>query len=110
VSTATTLVDRVRHRLASSGTPVSHSAVAAAVRAESDGVLGDLQVLAALRELQQELVGAGPLEPLLADPDTTDVLSADPTRYGSSSAASCAAPRCASRIPRRSAGWPSGWR
>jgi pilus assembly protein CpaF len=78
VSTATTLVDRVRHRLASSGAPVSHSAVAAAVRAESDGVLGDLQVLAALRELQQELVGAGPLEPLLADPDTTDVLVSGP--------------------------------
>jgi pilus assembly protein CpaF len=52
--------------------------VAAAVRAESDGVLADLQVLAALRELQQELVGAGPLEPLLADPDTTDVLVSAP--------------------------------
>jgi pilus assembly protein CpaF len=52
--------------------------VAAAVRAESDGVLADLQVLAALRELQQELVGAGPLEPLLADPDVTDVLVSAP--------------------------------
>ena len=78
MSTATALVDRVRHRLASTGAPVSHSAVAAAVRAESDGVLGDLQVLAALRELQQELVGAGPLEPLLADPETTDVLVSGP--------------------------------
>jgi pilus assembly protein CpaF len=52
--------------------------VAAAVRAESDGVLADLQVLAALRELQQELIGAGPLEPLLADPDVTDVLVSAP--------------------------------
>ncbi|MBV8539099.1 MAG: TadA family conjugal transfer-associated ATPase [Pseudonocardiales bacterium] len=68
------LVDRVRHRLAAAGAAVTPSAVAAAVRAESDGVLADLQVLSALRELQQELVGAGPLEPLLADPDTTDVL------------------------------------
>jgi pilus assembly protein CpaF len=68
------LVDRVRHRLAAAGAEVTPGAVAAAVRAESDGVLADLQVLSALRELQQELVGAGPLEPLLADPDTTDVL------------------------------------
>jgi len=72
------LVDRVRHRLAAAGVAVSPSAVAAAVRAESDGVLADLQVLSALRELQQELVGAGPLEPLLADPETTDVLVSGP--------------------------------
>jgi pilus assembly protein CpaF len=72
------LVDRVRHRLATAGAAVSPGAVAAAVRAESDGVLADLQVLAALRELQQELVGAGPLEPLLADPDITDVLVSAP--------------------------------
>jgi pilus assembly protein CpaF len=77
-SPATALADRVRHRLATTGAPVSPSAVAAAVRAESDGVLADLQVLAALRELQQDLVGAGPLEPLLADPDTTDVLVSAP--------------------------------
>jgi pilus assembly protein CpaF len=75
---STQLVDRVRHRLASAGEAVSPSAVAAAVRAESDGVLADLQVLAALRELQQELVGAGPLEPLLADPSITDVLVSGP--------------------------------
>ena len=72
------LVDRVRHRLATAGAEVSPGAVAAAVRAESDGVLADLQVLSALRELQQELVGAGPLEPLLADPATTDVLVSGP--------------------------------
>lgn len=72
------LADRVRNRLATSGAVVSPGAVAAAVRAESDGVLADLQVLAAVRELQQELVGAGPLEPLLADPDITDVLVSAP--------------------------------
>ncbi len=72
------LVDRVRHRLAATGAVVSPGAVAAAVRAESDGVLADLQVLSALRELQQELVGAGPLEPLLADPAITDVLVSAP--------------------------------
>jgi pilus assembly protein CpaF len=77
-SAAAALADRVRHRLAATGAPVSPSAVAAAVRAESAGVVADLQVLAALRELQQELVGAGPLEPLLADPETTDVLVSAP--------------------------------
>ncbi len=82
-SPATALVDRVRNRLAATGAPVcpsavSPSAVADAVRAESDGVLADLQVLAAMRELQQELVGAGPLEPLLTDPETTDVLVSGP--------------------------------
>lgn len=77
------LVDRVRQRLAvdtasaSRGGP-SPAAVAAAVRAEAGGVLADLQVLSALRELQQELVGAGPLEPLLNDPRTTDVLVSGP--------------------------------
>lgn len=80
------LVDRVRQRLAAQGAMgaggypggVSPGAVAAAVRAEAGGVLADLQVLSALRELQQELVGAGPLEPLLNHPDTTDVLVSGP--------------------------------
>jgi pilus assembly protein CpaF len=72
------LVDRVRNRLAAAGVAVSPGTVAAAVRAESDGVLADLQVLSALRELQRELIGAGPLEPLLADPQTTDVLVSGP--------------------------------
>ncbi|MGH3873584.1 MAG: TadA family conjugal transfer-associated ATPase [Pseudonocardiaceae bacterium] len=74
----TALVDRVRQRLAADGAPISPGAVATAVRAESDGVLADLQVLSALRELQRELVGAGPLQPLLADPATTDVLVSAP--------------------------------
>lgn len=72
------LIDRVRHRLAATGVPPSPSAVAAALRAESEGVLADLQVLRALRELQRELLGAGPLQPLLADPATTDVLVSAP--------------------------------
>ncbi|MGH3938322.1 MAG: TadA family conjugal transfer-associated ATPase [Pseudonocardiaceae bacterium] len=77
--TGAPLVDRVRQRLAvgsaaGSRDAVSPGAVAAAVRAEAGGVLADLQVLSALRELQSEFLGAGPLEPLLADPTTTDVL------------------------------------
>jgi len=68
------LVDRVRARLAAAGGPLTSTAVAAAVRAESGGVATDLDVLAALRVLRQEFVGAGPLDELLRDPRTTDVL------------------------------------
>jgi pilus assembly protein CpaF len=68
------LVERVRSRLVAAGGPASPAAVAAAVRAESGGVATDLDVLAALRLLRQELVGAGPLDELLRDPRTTDVL------------------------------------
>ncbi|WP_433505331.1 TadA family conjugal transfer-associated ATPase [Pseudonocardia halophobica] len=68
------LVDRVRTRLAEDGHEPTPAAVADAVRAESGGVASDLDVLAALRVLREELVGAGPLDPLLRDPRTTDVL------------------------------------
>ncbi|MFR9804884.1 TadA family conjugal transfer-associated ATPase [Pseudonocardia sp. RS010] len=68
------LVDRVRTRLAEDGREPTPAAVADAVRAESGGVASDLDVLAALRVLREELVGAGPLDPLLRDPRTTDVL------------------------------------
>ncbi|WP_296376653.1 MULTISPECIES: TadA family conjugal transfer-associated ATPase [unclassified Pseudonocardia] len=72
------LVDRVRSRLAASGAGTSPAAVAAAVRAEAGGVASDLDVLAALRSLRQEFVGAGPLDELLRDPRTTDVLVCGP--------------------------------
>jgi pilus assembly protein CpaF len=68
------LVDRVRSRLAAAGGRTTPEAVAEAVRAEAGGVATDLDVLAALRLLRQELVGAGPLDELLGDPRTTDVL------------------------------------
>lgn len=68
------LVERVRGRLVAEGGDPTPSAVAAAVRAESRGVVSDLDVLEALRVLQEEFVGAGPLDPLLRDPRTTDVL------------------------------------
>jgi pilus assembly protein CpaF len=48
------------------------------VRAESGGVVSDLDVLSALRVLRQEFVGAGPLDQLLRDPRTTDVLVCGP--------------------------------
>jgi pilus assembly protein CpaF len=68
------LVDRVRARLAAGGGRTTSAAVAAAVRAETGGVATDLDVLAALRLLRQEFVGVGPLDELLRDPRTTDVL------------------------------------
>ncbi|HEY4420801.1 MAG TPA: TadA family conjugal transfer-associated ATPase [Pseudonocardia sp.] len=76
---ASALVDRVRSRLAAAGGEITEAAVATAVRAESGGVASDLDVLAALRVLRQEFVGAGPLDELLRDPRTTDVLVCGPT-------------------------------
>jgi pilus assembly protein CpaF len=78
LDTPSALVDRVRTRLAASGAGTTPEAVAAAVRAESGGVASDLDVLAALRSLRQEFVGAGPLDELLRDPSTTDVLVCGP--------------------------------
>jgi pilus assembly protein CpaF len=76
--TAPALVDRVRERLASAGAEISSAVVAAAVRAEAGGVVSDVEVLSALRLLHQEFTGAGPLEPLLRDLSTTDVLVTAP--------------------------------
>lgn len=47
--------------------------VASALRAE-DRMLGAAEVLGLAEELRADFVGAGPLEPLLKDPDVTDVL------------------------------------
>jgi pilus assembly protein CpaF len=73
------LIDRVRQRLATGGTGITAALVADAIRAEAGGVLGDVDLLDALRVLHQEFLGAGILEPLLRDPDTTDVLVNKPT-------------------------------
>jgi pilus assembly protein CpaF len=69
---------RVRQRLVDGGGRVTAAAVAAAVRAESGGVIADHDLLDAIRELDDELAGAGPLQPLLADPSVTDVLVTSP--------------------------------
>lgn len=71
------LVDRVRGRLASSGTAVTRAEVARAVREES-GLAGHDDILVATDRMTQEFVGAGPLEPLLRAPGTTDVLVTAP--------------------------------
>src|SRR5208283_1061916 len=72
------LIERVRERLASESAPLRPSVVAAAIRAESGGMLGDTEVLANLRVLQTELTGGGILEPLLCGDGTTDVLVTAP--------------------------------
>lgn len=72
------LIERVRERLAAESAPLRPNVVAAAIRAESGGVLGDTEVLTNLRVLQTELTGAGILEPLLCAEGTTDVLVTAP--------------------------------
>jgi len=72
------VVDRVRDRLVAAGEPITPAVVAAAVRAESGGVLGDAELLATLRLLDCEFSGAGMLQPLLDDPLVTDVLVTGP--------------------------------
>lgn len=75
---SSSLIDRVRERLAAESGPLRANVVAAAIRAESGGVLGDTEVLSSLRVLQTELTGAGVLEPLLCADGTTDVLVTAP--------------------------------
>ncbi|MEI5098645.1 TadA family conjugal transfer-associated ATPase [Streptomyces sp. PmtG] len=73
------MLDGVRQWLAANGTEPTPARVAEALRAQA-GVLGDAEVLGAAEQLRSELVGAGPLEPLLADPSVTDVLVSAPDR------------------------------
>jgi secretion/DNA translocation related ATPase len=68
------LVDRVRARLVLEPGVPTRAAVAALVREESGGLLGDDDVLQAVRDAVDELAGAGPLEPLLREPGVSDVL------------------------------------
>ncbi|WP_113704701.1 TadA family conjugal transfer-associated ATPase [Nonomuraea lactucae] len=67
------LVEAVRVRLARMGVEPSAAQVAVALRAEKS-VYGDAEILAVARALCADLIGAGPLEPLLAEADVTDVL------------------------------------
>lgn len=68
------LLDRVRARLALQPGPPTRAGVAALVREEAGGLLGDDDVLVAVRDAVDELAGAGPLEALLRTPGVTDVL------------------------------------
>ncbi|MET8100741.1 TadA family conjugal transfer-associated ATPase [Streptomyces sp. NPDC005236] len=73
------MLDSVRRWLAESGSEPTPARVAQALR-EQGRVLGDAEVLGAAERLRSELVGSGPLEPLLADPLVTDVLVSAPDR------------------------------
>lgn len=72
------LIERVRERLAVEAAPLRAGVVAAAIRAESGGMLSDAEVLTNLRLLETELTGAGVLEPLLRLDGATDVLVTAP--------------------------------
>jgi pilus assembly protein CpaF len=67
------LVDAVRLRLAEAGAAPGITEVAAALRAQGHPY-GSTEIVELVRRLRSEMVGAGPLDPLLADPAVTDVL------------------------------------
>jgi len=67
------VVERVREQLAREGSPLTPARVAQALRDEGR-IVGDATVLAVLDGLRRDVVGAGPLEPLLRTPGVTDVL------------------------------------
>jgi pilus assembly protein CpaF len=66
------LADRVRRRLVESAP--AGADLSAAVRAETAGIVDDTVFARLRREVEAELHGAGPLEPLLAEPEVSDVL------------------------------------
>jgi pilus assembly protein CpaF len=70
----TALLERVRARLALEPVAPSQARVAALVREETGGLLGEDDVLRAVRDAIDEIAGAGPLEVLLRAPGVTDVL------------------------------------
>ena len=67
------VVDQVRERLARSPGELTPHRVAEALR-ETGQPVGDATVLAVHEALRRDVVGAGPLEPLLRMPGVTDVL------------------------------------
>ncbi|GGM05351.1 TadA family conjugal transfer-associated ATPase [Nakamurella endophytica] len=68
------LVESVQRRLAQERSDPTGAALVRAVRAETGAVVSDAEMLRLVRGLRRELVGAGPLAELLADPATTDVV------------------------------------
>jgi pilus assembly protein CpaF len=73
MQTEAELIEDVRERLAREAAPLTPHRVAEALRATGRPV-GDATVLAVHEALRRDVVGAGPLEPLLRLPDVTDVL------------------------------------
>ena len=73
------LIESVQRRLADERSEPTGAALARAVRAEASVLVTDAEMLRLIRALQRELVGAGPLAELLADPATTDVVVNSPS-------------------------------
>jgi len=73
------LLDRVRARLADQPGDLTPHRVAEALR-EAGRPVGDATVLGVYESLRRDVVGAGPLEPLLRLPGVTDVLVNGPDR------------------------------
>jgi pilus assembly protein CpaF len=67
------VLDAVREQLARAGAPLTPDVVARALRDQGRPV-GDATVLAVHDLLREDVLGAGPLEPLLRLPGVTDVL------------------------------------
>lgn len=72
------LVERVRARLVANQSEATPGDVAKALRAEGI-VLADAAVVDLVHDLRRDLVGAGLLQPLLDEPDVTDVLVNGPS-------------------------------
>jgi pilus assembly protein CpaF len=69
------LTERLRGRFAADGSAVTQTRVLAALRDnDSTAPLGDTALLRLTDQIHSDLVGAGPLAPLLADQTVTDVL------------------------------------
>jgi len=73
------LVERVRRRVADAGGRPTAAAVATALRHEGGALQGEARRRDVLHALQDEIVGAGALEPLLRDVRVTDVLVNGPS-------------------------------
>jgi pilus assembly protein CpaF len=73
------VVDQVRDRLARQPGELTPHRVAEALR-ETGRPVGDATVLAVYETLRRDVIGAGPLEPLLRLPGVTDVLVNGPTQ------------------------------
>ncbi|MFI8995822.1 TadA family conjugal transfer-associated ATPase [Streptomyces sp. NPDC053542] len=71
------LLEAVRLRIARAGAEPTPARVAVALR-EEGRLLGDAEVLGVVAALRSEMTGSGPLEPLLAAPEVTDVLVTAP--------------------------------
>ena len=101
------LIERVRERLAAESAPLRPTVVAAAIRAESGGVLGDTEVPTTCASWRPNSPGPASSSRCCGPRAPPTSSSPPPTRCGSTTAPDCAAPRCGSptrpRCPARPA-------